>query len=38
LTDKEKKPYEAQAAADKERYEAAKARYQAGGDDEDEEE
>jgi len=37
LTDKEKKPYEAKAATDKERYETEKARYQAGDDDEDEE-
>jgi len=38
LTDKEKTPYEAKAAADKKRYEEEKAAYTAGGDDEEEEE
>ncbi|PNS20782.1 hypothetical protein CAC42_2713 [Sphaceloma murrayae] len=37
LSDKQKAPYEAKAAADKKRYEDQKAAYQAGGvDDEDE--
>lgn len=36
LTDKDKGPYEAKAKADKERYESEKARYQAGGADDDE--
>jgi len=38
LTDKEKGPYEAKAAADKKRYEKEKADYAAGGVDDDEDE
>ncbi|KAF3938167.1 hypothetical protein ABW19_dt0201232 [Dactylella cylindrospora] len=36
LSDKQRAPYEAKAAADKKRYEDEKAAYQAGGGDEDE--
>jgi len=36
LTDKEKIPFETKAKADKERYESEKARYNAGGADDDE--
>jgi len=36
LTEKDKQPYLAKAKADKERYESEKARYQAGGADDDE--
>ncbi|KAF2165822.1 hypothetical protein M409DRAFT_55682 [Zasmidium cellare ATCC 36951] len=38
LTEKQKAPYEAKAAADKKRYEEEKAAYTAGGDDEEDEE
>jgi len=37
LSDKQRGPYEAKAAADKKRYEEEKAAYQAGGDDEESE-
>ncbi|RDW86557.1 high-mobility group nucleosome-binding protein [Aspergillus mulundensis] len=37
LSDKDRKPYEDKAAADKKRYEDEKAAYQAGGAEEDEE-
>ncbi|KAL4810289.1 high mobility group box domain-containing protein [Aspergillus unguis] len=37
LSDKDRKPYDDKAAADKKRYEDEKAAYQAGGADEDEE-
>ncbi|KAK6341121.1 Non-histone chromosomal protein 6 [Orbilia brochopaga] len=35
LSDKQRAPYEAKAAADKKRYEDEKAQYQAGGDDDE---
>ncbi|KAL9112194.1 MAG: hypothetical protein Q9227_003571 [Pyrenula ochraceoflavens] len=38
LSDKQKAPYEAKAAADKKRYEDEKAKYQGGGDDDEDEE
>jgi hypothetical protein len=38
LSDKQRAPYEAKAAADKKRYEDEKAAYVAAGDDEEEEE
>lgn len=38
LTDKQRQPYEAKAQADKKRYEDEKAAYQAGAQDDDEEE
>ncbi|KAL9617798.1 MAG: hypothetical protein Q9160_007452 [Pyrenula sp. 1 TL-2023] len=37
LSDKQKGPYEAKAAADKKRYEDEKARYHGGADDDDDE-
>jgi len=37
LSDKQRTPYEAKAAADKKRYEDEKAAYQAGGDEEESE-